>query len=141
MAQGRWTGGWAMVAERFGGGAGGSGGGIRGGGGDNGGLSLAEFPELLFVPDLARLLQITPRALRQRAARGQVPAPMRLGKALAWTRGSVASWLRDCGRPERPTAMYPSNVLRLVDASPVRYTGSACPPSDTRRKTLAASLC
>jgi integrase/predicted DNA-binding transcriptional regulator AlpA len=74
------------------------------GGGDDE-ITLAGFPELLYVPDLAGLLRISEGALRQRAARGQVPAPFKLGKALAWTRGSVASWLRDCGRSTRPTAM------------------------------------
>lgn len=66
---------------------------------------FSHLPDLLFVPDFARLLQITPRALRQRAARGQVPPPFRLGKALAWTRGSVVDWLRDCGRSAGPVAV------------------------------------
>ncbi len=59
------------------------------------------LPDIVYVPDLARLLQISEKALRQRAARGQVPRPFRLGRALAWTRDSVVAWLRDCGRSAR----------------------------------------
>ncbi|MEZ4385808.1 MAG: site-specific integrase [Nannocystaceae bacterium] len=57
------------------------------------------------MKQFARLLQISPKALRQRAARGQVPRPFKLGKALAWTRDSVLTWLRDCGRSAGPTTM------------------------------------
>ncbi|MCA9658437.1 MAG: helix-turn-helix domain-containing protein, partial [Myxococcales bacterium] len=56
------------------------------------------LPKILGVADFAALLQISPSALRQRARRGQVPPPFRSGRALAWTRESVLSWLRDCGR-------------------------------------------
>jgi len=66
---------------------------------------LAALPEVLYTPDFAAFLRITPKAFRQRAARGQVPAPFKLGKALAWTRGSVLAWLRDCGRSAGSTEM------------------------------------
>ena len=56
------------------------------------------LPEVLNVKDFAALLRISPAALRRRAARGQVPPPFRSGRALAWRRGSVLSWLWDCGR-------------------------------------------
>jgi integrase/predicted DNA-binding transcriptional regulator AlpA len=83
--------------------------GVRSGGGseinDLGVNQDRGLPEIVYVPDLARLLQITPKAVRQRAARGQVPAPFRLGKALAWTREAVLIWLRDCVRSTRPGDM------------------------------------
>ncbi len=57
-----------------------------------------ELPRVLYVRDFAALLRISPKALRHRVARGQVPPPFRLGRALAWTRDAVTRWLRDCDR-------------------------------------------
>ena len=56
------------------------------------------LPRVLYVRDFAALLRISPKALRHRVARGQVPAPFRMGRALAWTREAVTRWLRDCDR-------------------------------------------
>ena len=67
--------------------------------------SLEHLPDILYVPDLAALLRISAKAVRHRAARGQVPAPMRLGKELAWTRDGVLGWLRDSGRSARSVDM------------------------------------
>lgn len=69
------------------------------------GASVEALPPVLYVPDLAHLLRISEKALRQRVARGQVPRPFRSGKALAWTREVVVLWLRDCGRSAGPPAM------------------------------------
>ena len=67
--------------------------------------SLEHLPDILYVPDLAALLRSSVKAVRQRAARGQVPPPMRLGKELAWTRDAVLGWLRDGGRSARSVDM------------------------------------
>ncbi|MBK8260511.1 MAG: hypothetical protein IPK80_04135 [Nannocystis sp.] len=56
------------------------------------------LPAVLYVPDLAELLRISEKAVRHRAARGLVPPPVKLGRALAWTREVVLAWLRDSGR-------------------------------------------
>jgi integrase/predicted DNA-binding transcriptional regulator AlpA len=56
------------------------------------------LPAVLYVPDLAALLRISEKAVRHRAARGLVPPPVKLGRALAWTREVVLEWLRDSGR-------------------------------------------
>ena len=77
-------------------------GGVEGGGSAGG---LEELPDILYVPDLAGLLRVSAKAVRHRAARGQVPEPMRLGKELAWTRDAVLGWLRDNGRSARSVDM------------------------------------
>jgi predicted DNA-binding transcriptional regulator AlpA len=59
------------------------------------------LPAVLYVPDLAALLRISEKAVRHRAARGLVPPPVKLGRALAWTREVVLEWLRDSGRGGR----------------------------------------
>lgn len=61
--------------------------------------------EILKCEEMARLLGCTPKALRQRVARGQVPAPFKLGRALAWLRDPVLVWLRDCSRSAGPAEM------------------------------------
>ena len=71
----------------------------------SGGYGVDDLPEIVYVKHFAALLQITPKALRQRAARGQVPRPFKLGKALAWRRDSVLAWLRVCGRSAGPADM------------------------------------
>lgn len=77
------------------------------------------LPPVLYVPDLARLLRISEKALRQRVARGQVPRPFRSGKALAWTREVVVLWLRDYGRSAGPPAM--KIKLRPYAHDPTRF--------------------
>ena len=77
-------------------------------GGIEGGASavgLEGLPDIVYVPDLAALLRISAKAVRHRAARGQVPEPMGLGKELAWTRDAVLGWLRDSGRSARSVDM------------------------------------
>lgn len=77
------------------------------------------LPAVLYVPDLAGLLRISEKALRQRVARGQVPRPFKSGKALAWTREVVVLWLRDCGRSAGPPAM--KIKLRPYAHDPTRF--------------------
>ena len=66
---------------------------------------LADLPEILYVPDLAALLRVTDKAIRHRVARGLLPPPMKLGRALAWTREVVLGWLRERGRSAGPVDM------------------------------------
>jgi predicted DNA-binding transcriptional regulator AlpA len=75
---------------------------------------------ILRVDELAQLLGCTPKAVRQRVARGQVPPPFRFGRALAWLRESVLEWLRDCSRSAGPAQM---NIhLRPYKNDPTRWT-------------------
>jgi predicted DNA-binding transcriptional regulator AlpA len=75
---------------------------------------------VLRVDELAQLLGCTPKAVRQRVARGQVPPPFRFGRALAWLRESVLEWLRDCSRSAGPAQM---NIhLRPYKNDPTRWT-------------------
>ncbi|MCB9755338.1 MAG: tyrosine-type recombinase/integrase [Myxococcales bacterium] len=64
-------------------------------------LELDALPQVLYVRDFAKLLRISSKALRHRVARGQVPTPFRLGRALVWTREAILDWLRDCDRAAR----------------------------------------
>jgi integrase/predicted DNA-binding transcriptional regulator AlpA len=75
---------------------------------------------ILRVDEFAQLLGCTPKALRQRVVRGQVPPPFRFGRALAWLRESVLEWLRDCSRSAGPAQM---NIqLRPYKNDPTRWT-------------------
>ena len=113
-------------------------------GADEGGqiaASLEHLPDILYVPDLAALLRISAKAVRHRAARGQVPGPMRLGKELAWTREAVLGWLRDGGRSARSVDMkitlrpYPRDTSRWqLD---IRLRHPAHPQQELRRRPVA----
>ncbi|MCB9705838.1 MAG: site-specific integrase [Myxococcales bacterium] len=100
-----------------------------------------ELPEILYVDDFAALLRISPAALRRRALRGQLPAPFHCGRALAWTRDRVLSWLRDCGRSAGPADMritlrpYSHDKTRWhVD---IRLMNPCNPEREIRRRTVA----
>lgn len=53
---------------------------------------------VVLVPDLARLLRCTEKAVRSRVAAGQLPKPFKLGKALAWTSETILAWLSESSR-------------------------------------------
>lgn len=102
---------------------------------------VEELPDILYVPDLAALLRISTKAVRHRAARGQVPAPMRLGKELAWTRDLVLGWLRDSGRPAGSTAMKITVRPYARDTSrwqlDIRLMHPCHPEHELRRRPVA----
>ena len=62
-----------------------------------------DLPAVVNVRDLAEFLRISEKAVRHRVTRGQLPRPFRCGKALAWTREVVITWLWECGRTPGPT--------------------------------------
>ena len=102
---------------------------------------ISELPTVVYVPDLARFLRISEKAVRHRAARGQVPRPFKSGKALAWTREDVLTWLRECGRAAGPAKMkitlrpYTNDKTRFhVD---IRFM-NPCNEHDTIRRRLVA---
>ena len=97
--------------------------------------------EIIGVVEFAELLGISPGALRQRARRGQVPPPFRSGRALAWTRESVLSWVRDCGRSTGTADMkitlrpYPHDTSRWhVD---IRLMNPCNPDEEIRKRKVA----
>lgn len=53
------------------------------------------MPEILYIPEMARLLGKTETAIRQHAYRrtGAVPPAFRLGGQYAWHRADVQAWL------------------------------------------------
>jgi integrase/predicted DNA-binding transcriptional regulator AlpA len=99
------------------------------------------LPLIVYVPDLARFLRISEKAVRHRAARGQVPRPFKSGKALAWTREDVLTWLRECGRAAGPAKMkitlrpYANDKTRFhVD---IRFMHPAVANEAIRRRLVA----
>ena len=64
-----------------------------------------DLPPIVSVRDLAKFLRISEKALRHRVGRGQVPPPFRNGKALAWMREAVITWIWECGRAAGPAKM------------------------------------
>jgi integrase/predicted DNA-binding transcriptional regulator AlpA len=109
------------------------------GGGSAGGLE--DLPDIVYVPDLAALLRISAKAVRHRAARGQVPEPMRLGKELAWTRDAVLGWLRDSGRSARSVDMKITLRPYAKDTSrwqlDIRLMHPCPPERELRRRAVA----
>ena len=102
---------------------------------------LSALPPVLYVPDLAAFLRLSEKAVRHRTARGQLPAPMRLGKALAWTRDVVLGWLRDSGRSARTADM--KITLRPYTKDPSRWQldirlMNPCNPEQELRRRLVA---
>lgn len=99
------------------------------------------LPPVIYVSDLARFLRISEKAVRHRAARGQVPRPFKSGKALAWTREDVMTWLRECGRAAGPAKMkitlrpYPHDTTRFhVD---IRFMNPTAANETIRRRLVA----
>ena len=111
----------------------------------HGAPDLADLPPVLYVPDLAALLRISRKAVRHRAARGQLPAPMKIGRALAWTRDVVLRWLRNSGRSPGVTDMkitlrpYSKDKVRWhVD---IRLMNPCNPDKELRRRMVAPAGC
>ncbi len=104
---------------------------------------LASLPAILYVPDLAQLLRISEKAVRHRAARGLVPAPMRLGRALAWTRDVVLGWLRESGRSAGIDDMKITLRPYAKDKSrwqiDIRLMNPCNPEHEIRRRMVAPS--
>ena len=117
-----------------------------GAGGAEGGEGLAgtrleALPDILYAADFAALLRVSVKAIRHRAARGQVPAPMRLGKELAWTRDAVLGWLRDSGRSARSVDMKITLRPYAKDTSrwqlDIRLMHPCHPERELRRRAVA----
>ncbi len=107
------------------------------------GGAAGELPAILYVPDLAHLLRISEKAVRHRAARGLVPAPMRLGRALAWTREIVLGWLWESGRSAGTDDMKITLRPYAKDKSrwqvDIRLMNPCNPDHEIRRRMVAPS--
>jgi excisionase family DNA binding protein len=55
--------------------------------------SAAPLPELLGAGDVAAWLRTTKRAVYTMVERGQLPAPIHIGRRLLWDRAELVSWL------------------------------------------------
>lgn len=99
-----------------------------------------DLPPVVNVRDLAKFLRISEKAVRHRVTRGQLPRPFRCGKALAWTREVVITWLWECGRTPGPTMKittrpYHNDITRFhVD---IRFM-NPCNENDEIRRRLVA---
>jgi hypothetical protein len=79
----------------------------------------SDLPEIAFVADVARWLRTTPKAVRDRVRREQLPRPGRVGKRLAWSRALLLEWARECGRAAGTPRM--SITLRPYIKDKTRY--------------------
>ena len=64
---------------------------------------MSPEPEVIYVPELARMLGRTEAAIRSAWNRGAawLPRPIGMGRRLAWRRADVLEAIRTA--PERPT--------------------------------------
>ena len=60
----------------------------------------ADTAVLLTAADIARLLAVTVRHVRALDSSGRLPRPVRLGRAVRWSRSELVAWL-DAGAPSR----------------------------------------
>jgi len=53
-------------------------------------------PLLLTADEVAALLGVDPQTVRRRAARGEMPKPIRLGRrSVRWRRETIERWIAD----------------------------------------------
>ena len=58
---------------------------------------------LISAEDVAKLLQFTVGSIYRMARRGAIPAPLRIGGRLRWSRDELERWIADrAPRPPRP---------------------------------------
>ena len=56
-------------------------------------MTSIENNGLLNVNEVARHLQISPRSVWTRASKGELPAPIRIGKLARWRPETINGWL------------------------------------------------
>lgn len=52
-----------------------------------------ELEPLLAVKDVARLIRVSEKTVREWRAKGELPAPINLGGTIRWERAQIRSWL------------------------------------------------
>lgn len=57
-----------------------------------------EEPGYLTPAQVSSLVQLSPRAIRERVRQGRFPKPARLGKTIRWQRESVYAFLADAAK-------------------------------------------
>jgi excisionase family DNA binding protein len=63
--------------------------------------AVADLPALLDVGAVARLLNCSPRHVYRLADGGRMPAAVRIGALVRWSRQSVLDWIAEGCRPAR----------------------------------------
>lgn len=53
-----------------------------------------ERPTLLTVEELAKLIRVSPGAVRSMHKRQELPRPIKIGRRLRWNLADVLDWLR-----------------------------------------------
>ncbi|MCK0511944.1 helix-turn-helix transcriptional regulator [Aromatoleum buckelii] len=57
--------------------------------------------ELVRMPEASRITARSPRAIRSGVARGEFPAPLKIGaRAIAWPRSELQAWIASRPRAE-----------------------------------------
>ena len=102
-----------------------------------------ELPHVLYLDDLARVLNCSPTALRKRVSRGDVPSPTRLGGRLAWSRALVLGFLAEIHGAQGQPAMkinartYKYDPSRMMVTFTLQIKGQ---PRQRIRKVAPAGL-
>lgn len=63
--------------------------------------TISESPQLLDVRAVAALLGCSPRHVYRLADAGKMPAPVRLGALVRWSRQAIEAWIADGCPPVR----------------------------------------
>ena len=63
-------------------------------------MSTTDEAVLLSAADLAAMLRVTVRHVRALDASGRLPKPIRLGRAVRWSRDELLAWIK-AGGPSR----------------------------------------
>ena len=69
---------------------------------DTAGQVEGRQPALLDAKEVARLLSCSQRSVRRLADSGRIPAPIRLGRLVRWSRQTLQNWIAE-GCPSRKT--------------------------------------
>jgi prophage regulatory protein len=59
------------------------------------GRGMSNDDELLTIEGVAKLLKVTPRYLRTMVETDRFPVPIRLGRAVRWSRAVVIAWIAE----------------------------------------------
>ncbi len=98
--------------------------------------TLESLPEVLRVPDVAALLDISKDLVYQLAAAGELPGTLRLGRCLRFSKAAVIEWARlATPQSEEGPATGPSDATPTV-VQPASYVEEGQPDATPRRPRI-----
>lgn len=95
---------------------------------------------VLYVEDLARIYEVSPKVIRNKAGKGELPAPFKRGRRLAWTSEGIREWISDRAREARespPQVQVTITTYRYKDTTGLQAIWSMQCPTDTSRERPA----